>query len=122
MITEEEPVVITSFKDGSNFPVSIELIVCRLTPKIEASSSWLMLFSCRSALRLFFNFRQCIYDKKNNHQLKCLWQKQGTLAHHLGFICQILCFSRMVLLFTPPKTRPKSTWKGRGREMNKRNR
>ena len=38
-------ILMTSFRDGSNFPVSIEFIVCLLTPKIAASSSWVILFS-----------------------------------------------------------------------------
>ena len=39
------------FNDGSNLPVSIELIVCLLTFKIDASSSWLILFLLLRLLR-----------------------------------------------------------------------
>src|SRR5688572_5827997 len=40
--------------DGTYFPISIELIVCRETPTFSASSAWVILCFARSTLSVFF--------------------------------------------------------------------
>ena len=56
-LPKQRAIFSASTVEGTNFPLSMALIVCRLTPVASASCCWVMRISARATLILFFIVR-----------------------------------------------------------------